>query len=55
MEAAIRLLAKAQQCRRLANDIGNQKDPAVRKLLALARHFEREAETHIDDKEGDET
>jgi|HubBroStandDraft_6_1064221.scaffolds.fasta_scaffold2859144_2 hypothetical protein len=34
---------KAEQCRRLANGVGNQKDPVVANLLALAVEFEARA------------
>ena len=48
IEGAIRLLNKAEQCRRLASEIGNQSDPAVKRLLALAEDLEREAASYID-------
>jgi hypothetical protein len=53
MEAAIRLLKKAEQCRRLAAEIANQRDPAVKKLLALAQTLEQEAAAHIEASKAD--
>ncbi len=43
MEDADYLREKAAQCRRLAAGIGNQDDPAVGAILALAVEFEARA------------
>jgi hypothetical protein len=43
METADYFREKAAQCRRLAAGIGNQRDPIVANLLALAVEFEARA------------
>jgi hypothetical protein len=43
MEDADYFRQKAEQCRRLADAVPNQKDPVVASLLALAVEFEAKA------------
>jgi hypothetical protein len=43
MEDADYFRQKAEQCRRLASGLHNQRDPAVASLLALAVEFESKA------------
>jgi hypothetical protein len=43
MEDADYFRQKAQQCRRLAEAVPNQRDPVVASLLALAVEFEAKA------------
>ena len=45
MEDADYFRHKAEQCRRLANAIANQKDPVVANLLTMAVEFEAVALT----------
>jgi hypothetical protein len=42
--SALYFREKAVQCRRLAEGIINQNDPAVAKFLAMAEEFEQKAE-----------
>jgi hypothetical protein len=51
VEDALYLLEKAQQCRRLAAAVANQRDPAVRRLLSLAQELEAQAGAHIANKQ----
>jgi hypothetical protein len=46
MEGKGCFLRKAEQCRRLAAQIPNQNDPAVKNLIALAVEFEARAQRH---------
>jgi hypothetical protein len=43
MESADDFRQRAEQCRRLAGAVPNQKDPVVASLLALAVEFEAKA------------
>jgi hypothetical protein len=43
METAQYFRQTAEQCRRLADGVGDQKDPVVANLLALAAEFEARA------------
>ena len=44
MATAIYFRQKAEQCRRLANGLANDKDPAVTALRALAVEFDHKAQ-----------
>jgi hypothetical protein len=46
MEVMAYLLRKAEQCRRLAAQIPNQNDPAVKNLVAFAAELEARAQRH---------
>jgi hypothetical protein len=48
MEVVINLRQKAEQCRRLAVELLDENDPAVKNLIALAADFDARAQRRAD-------